>query len=1261
MGKKLTAQQKLQKLQEKKKKDAERKEILLGLQKGVQDQKQIIEKMTSIKDMGLQNKIEKKLEKERKHKKSLEMKKETDDSKLSEEEEVEDFEPDVEKKQKVEEDDAQNKQKQAQQPSVNIFAQAEYINPNKDEEEEERLQKEYEQKLQKQREIANSQIQLENQVKKLIPDLNFDTFDGAKTSKRVLEDLSTTDEMRKEKQRLEEEYYKEPEYDDFIEDELLKPILQGQKKVFNTINRSDEQDKARKKLPIFMREADILDAVENNLITILCGETGSGKSTQTVQFLYEAGYTNKAGPNPGMIGITQPRRIAAIALAKRVSDEMNMTLGKEIVYQVRHEHSTFNEDSAIKFMTDGILMNEMCSDFLLSKYSVIMIDEAHERKINTDLLLGLLSRLVNIRARLALEERKNAPQDQTKFKYYPLRVIIMSATLRVEDFTQNKYLLPKKINVINVEARQFPVNTYFSKRTPNDYLQAAVKKCCQIHSELPPGDVLVFLTGEREIKEFCITLEQQLNKKKREIDLGKHEQKEYTEKDFLLDDSDDEDGKEKMDEEQDEQDEVQKKLDELENQESKNQNSIFSQKKKLRFEEDQDHENQEFLKAADEEEEKNRGIIQHNPMESENLKAQKKTFLHFKILPLFSKLPLQEQEKIFKNKSPNTRLIIASTNVAETSLTIPNIKYVVDCGREKKKIYSTKASISKHVIKWISQASCDQRQGRAGRTGPGYCYRLFAPSVYANIFEKFSDPEILSMPLESVILHLKAIGIQDVIKFPYPTPPSLLNMKRALQNLVKIKALRDKNMDVDQEIEETNINEDDRIDKSEITELGKILAFLPINPRFSKMLLQGRAGGVTTYALILVTALTIEELFCRGDFRIEENPADKLKDDYLKENDELYASDEDSKMNAKDILKQKLNMIQEQKELKKKLVEKRREEIARFKEYFEKFMIGKSDLFIHMNIIGEFIEKIYKDNPSTSKIEDYIYEYAKERHLHPKGMKEVYYNLNQISDILESIIDDPEEKKQISQGFQPYVKPNATQQKLLQEIVISCFIDQCARKVFYLDEENRKKVAYECLETTERVFINSTSFLIKNQPDFIVYTDIMETKKKYMNNITIVEDVSLLYKYDYRTTNRKLQYVYEPKPFYSKKKNQLVILGKSTFGKRKWDLPTFETTFQEESIEKYCWFARCLLEGQVLDFFKACKSLYQFDPQIIKSSNLQPKVQAIVNKLKNNQIDNSQKLVKKWESDKSFLLPEVALWIKDQYKANIQKKWPPTS
>ena len=155
-----------------------------------------------------------------------------------------------------------------------------------------------------------------------------------------------------------------------------------------------------------------------------------------------------------MIVVTQPRRIAAIALAKRVSEEMNVRLGEKVVYQVRHEACLFEEkNSCVKFMTDGILMNEMCSDFLLMKYSVIIIDEAHERKINTDLLLGLLSRVVNVRARIALENANNTNGEPSQNKYFPLRVVIMSATLRVEDFTSNKYLFPKKINVIDIESR----------------------------------------------------------------------------------------------------------------------------------------------------------------------------------------------------------------------------------------------------------------------------------------------------------------------------------------------------------------------------------------------------------------------------------------------------------------------------------------------------------------------------------------------------------------------------------------------------------------------------------------------------------------------------------------------------------------------------------------------------------------------------------------------------------------------------------------
>ena len=177
--------------------------------------------------------------------------------------------------------------------------------------------------------------------------------------------------------------------------------------------------------------------MENNLVTIICGETGSGKSTQVPQFMYEYGYTGST--RPGMIGITQPRRVAATALAKRISEELNCELGEQVGYQIRYDKKFMNDDTKIKLMTDGLLLKELELDFLLTKYSLIIIDEAHERSVNTDILISLLTRIVRIRLKLSLQERTNNSNEPI---YFPLRLIIMSATLRVADFMENPRLFP---------------------------------------------------------------------------------------------------------------------------------------------------------------------------------------------------------------------------------------------------------------------------------------------------------------------------------------------------------------------------------------------------------------------------------------------------------------------------------------------------------------------------------------------------------------------------------------------------------------------------------------------------------------------------------------------------------------------------------------------------------------------------------------------------------------------------------------------------
>ena len=256
-----------------------------------------------------------------------------------------------------------------------------------------------------------------------------------------------------------------------------KPTLPLRKTVYVPVHRNSDIQAARLKLPILAEEQQIMEVINENSIIIVAGETGSGKTTQIPQFLYESGYAEDGK----LIGITEPRRVAAIAMSRRVANEMNLS-EKQVSYLIRFEGNVTKE-TRIKFMTDGVLLKEIETDFLLSHYSVIILDEAHERSSYTDILVGLLSRIVPLRAK----------------RGSPLKLIIMSATLRVEDFTGNARLFKQPPPLLKVEARQFPVTVHFQKHTPTNYLHEAYRKTLKIHSQLPDGGILIFLTGQQEV------------------------------------------------------------------------------------------------------------------------------------------------------------------------------------------------------------------------------------------------------------------------------------------------------------------------------------------------------------------------------------------------------------------------------------------------------------------------------------------------------------------------------------------------------------------------------------------------------------------------------------------------------------------------------------------------------------------------------------------------------------------------------------------
>ncbi|KAL6581897.1 hypothetical protein OROMI_005914 [Orobanche minor] len=273
------------------------------------------------------------------------------------------------------------------------------------------------------------------------------------------------------------------------------------------VSRTKEVEEQRQHLPIVMMEQEIMEAINEKLSVIICGETGCGKTTQVPQFLYEAGFgSNNLKDRGGMIGVTQPRRVAVLATAKRVAFELGVRLGKEVGFQVRHDRR-IGENCSIKFMTDGILLREVQSDFLLKRYSVIILDEIHERSLNTDILVGMLSRVIQQRQMIYEEQQKRILSGEIiecRSRIYPLKLLLMSATLCKEDFMSGGRIFRDTPTPIVVPGREYKVTKHYSKKTDVvDYVGQAYKKVLSIQKRLPPGGILVFVTGQREVEYLC--------------------------------------------------------------------------------------------------------------------------------------------------------------------------------------------------------------------------------------------------------------------------------------------------------------------------------------------------------------------------------------------------------------------------------------------------------------------------------------------------------------------------------------------------------------------------------------------------------------------------------------------------------------------------------------------------------------------------------------------------------------------------------------
>jgi len=485
----------------------------------------------------------------------------------------------------------------------------------------------------------------------------------------------------------------------------------------NPLNQKPWSDRFRQilekrlKLPVWEYRDKFIKTCTDNQCVVLVGETGSGKTTQIPQWCLDLVMLGRKKH----VCCTQPRRVAAMSVAQRVADEMDVTIGQEVGYSIRFEDCS-GPRTALKYMTDGMLLREAMTDPLLDRYGVILLDEAHERTLATDILMGLIKEVV-----------KQRPD---------LKVIIMSATLDAGKF-QNYF---GEAPLLTIPGRTHPVEIFYTPEPERDYLEAAIRTVVQIHlCEEIEGDILLFLTGQEEIDEAC-------KRVKREIDnLGPD--------------------------------------------------------------------------VGD-----------------------------MKIIPLYSTLPPALQQRIFETAPPKKanggigRKVVVSTNIAETSLTIDGVVFVIDPGFSKQKVYNPRIRVESLLVSAISKASAQQRAGRAGRTRPGKCFRLYTEKAYNSEMQSNTYPEILRSNLGTVVLQLKKLGIDDLVHFDFMDPPAPETLMRALELLNYLGALND---------------------DGDLTELGSMMAEFPLDPQLSKMVIASTDHNCSNEALSIVAMLSVQQVFTR--------------------------------------------------------------------------------------------------------------------------------------------------------------------------------------------------------------------------------------------------------------------------------------------------------------------------------------------------------------------------------------------------------------
>lgn len=1030
----------------------------------------------------------------------------------------------------------------------------------------------------------------------------------------------------------------------------------------------------RQKLPAFGMEQEVVEQVVRHDISIVCGDTGCGKSTQVPQFLMEYGLcvkvktvhmesalpkqkeTSKKAPamTPLRIGVTQPRRVAAVAVCKRIGQELgNSNL---VGYQVRYDKSNVQHegDCVLKFMTDGVLLRELQSDFLCRRYSALVIDEAHERSINCDILLGLVSRAVSIRRQQWESGESQIP---------PLKLIIMSATLRLCDFTENKLLFSSPPPVITIDAKTFPVSVHFSKTTPFDYLQSARKKVMQIHEQLPSGSVLVFATGKREVRYLAKVLKDDAEIYNKKLDFVRQRK---------LRNVSDLKTKDLKNLERTAEGEavlMEESANLLDEGAAANLSDSEAEGGDFDVEVDMNEPARELAQASREAASSiEAGFSPANPEESAPKKIKKSAFIleddegweekkakmdariaeglspesedeedeedppgviwrgsdgqgKVKISCLYAAMSAKEQALCFADPEEGYRTIVIATNVAETSITLPNVRYVIDCGKEKRRIYLHSSGASKFQVCWEAKANADQRSGRAGRVGPGHVYRLFSSAAYNDVFAPFPPIQLLTSPLDATLLFMASLGLPKLQKFPFPTPPQPSAIRSAQERLELLGAVETAS------VSSASISKGDMV----CTALGHRMASLPLAPRFAKILLAavrksaralaGDGSGLNCipHACAVVAALSVGNIFDVGG--------------------------EEAAVTA-----------------------------ANSKAIPPAWTSLSSDVEACLWAVTH-----YATSNDTTK-------FCKENKVNERLLDEVFQLGLQLSQIIaqrvETAVTTTTTSKQNSSSSVvtfPPLPPSPTESLALADSVVEGLIDHVA----ILHEQKGRLALYKAYELGENKVaeLHYSSNLRKKPPVLVVYSQVVLTARKATIRECMAIDPVVLAKLAASAPKSAISMgdpIGMPAPRYDTETDQALAFFQPKYVPLNYDLPLVELPIPFEGCDslRYRLLAKALLDGILCNRFAAAiagmklclkglppgaKPKLNFATSIFTSNQWTGKgpARAIILKLEKKKIGNAKSLKEEWTKERLFLLDEVLMCVSPLVHSNVRAIWPP--